>query len=263
MHDFVLERPGTIAHAKAALGRGDAVLLAGGQTLLPALKLRLASPDVVVDLAGVDGLGGIAVDADSVTIGAMVAHADVADNAQVQMAVPALASLASRIGDPAVRNRGTLGGSLATSDPGADYPAAVLGLGATIKTDQREIAADDFFRGMFETALEDDEIITAVRFPRPEKAGYAKFANPASRFALVGVMVAKTAGGARVAVTGAGPCVFRVPAMESALDADWSVGAVAGVSVAAEGLNDDIHAGPRYRAHLVTVMAERAVAAAG
>jgi carbon-monoxide dehydrogenase medium subunit len=236
-------------------------LLAGGMTLIPTLKQRLASPDQLIDLSGIGDLAGISVSGDTVSIGAMTTHGEVAASKDVAGAIPALAALAEMIGDPAVRNRGTIGGSIANNDPAADYPAAVVGLGATVKTNKREIAGDDFFTGLFETALGEGEIVTSVSFPVPEKAGYSKFPNPASRYAIVGVFAAKTGGGARVAVTGAGPCVFRVGDMESALDGNWSPDAVAGVSVSASGLNEDIHASAEYRAHLVTVMAKRAVAA--
>jgi carbon-monoxide dehydrogenase medium subunit len=265
MYDFAYHKPSSVADAVAARsGAEDGTYLAGGQTLIPTLKQRLAQPSDMVDLGGVAELSGISVAGDTVTIGAMTTHAAVAGSADVQGAIPALAALAGGIGDPQVRNRGTIGGSIANNDPAADYPSACLALGATIKTDKREIAADDFFTGMFETALEDGEMIVSVSFPKPEKASYQKFDNPASRYALVGVFVAKTSGGARVAVTGAGQDgVFRVAGMESALDGNWSADAVAGVAVDAGGLNSDIHASAEYRAHLIGVMAKRAVAAAG
>jgi len=265
MYDFAYHKPSSVADAVAArTGGDDATYVAGGMTLVPTLKQRLAQPSDLVDLGGVGELKGITVSGDTVTIGAMTTHAAVADSAEVQSAIPALAALAGGIGDPQVRNRGTIGGSIANNDPAADYPSACLALGATIKTDKREITADDFFTGMFETALDDGEMIVSVSFPKPEKAAYQKFDNPASRYALVGVFVAKTGGGARVAVTGAGQDgVFRVSEMESALDGNWSADAVAGVSVDAGGLNADIHASAEYRSHLITVMAKRAVAAAG
>jgi carbon-monoxide dehydrogenase medium subunit len=265
MYDFAYHKPSSVADAVAARsGAEDGTYLAGGQTLIPTLKQRLAQPSDMVDLGGVAELSGISVAGDTVTIGAMTTHAAVAGSADVQGAIPALAALAGGIGDPQVRNRGTIGGSIANNDPAADYPSACLALGATIKTDKREIAADDFSTGMFETALEDGEMIVSVSFPKPEKASYQKFDNPASRYALVGVFVAKTSGGARVAVTGAGQDgVFRVAGMESALDGNWSADAVAGVAVDAGGLNSDIHASAEYRAHLIGVMAKRAVAAAG
>jgi carbon-monoxide dehydrogenase medium subunit len=264
MYDFNYHRASSLDDAASKLGGADdGVLMAGGMTLLPTLKQRLANPSDVIDLGGIGDLAGIAINGDNVVIGAMTKHNAVATSSDVQGKIPALAALAGGIGDPQVRNRGTIGGSIANNDPAADYPAAVLGLGATVTTNKREIAGDDFFTGMFETALGDGEIIKSVSFPAPEKAAYMKFANPASRYAMVGVFVAKTAGGVRVAVTGAGPCVFRVADMEAALSSNWSADAVAGVSVSASGLNSDIHASAEYRAHLITVMAKRAVAAAG
>ncbi len=264
MYNFAYHRPSSLADAQAALqDADDGRLLAGGQTLLPTLKQRLARPSDVIDLGAIAELRGIAVSGGSVAIGAMTRHAEVAASAEVAQAIPALAELASMIGDAQVRNCGTIGGSLATSDPAADYPAAVLGLNATVHTNSREIAADDFFTALFETALEDGEIITKVTFAAPEKAGYAKFPNPASRYAIVGVMAAKTASGVRVAVTGAGPCAFRVGEMERALEANFAASALDAISVPADGLNSDLHASAEYRAHLVGVMARRAVAAAG
>jgi carbon-monoxide dehydrogenase medium subunit len=264
MYDFTYHRPTSIADAKKIVGEDEfATLLAGGMTLLPTMKMRLAQTDDLVDLNGVDELAGICIDGDAVIIGAMTRHADVAASDDVRSRIPALAYLASQIGDAQVRNRGTIGGSLANNDPAADYPGAVLGLGATVITDQREIAADDYFQGMFETALEPGEIITAVRFPVPKRAAYAKFPNPASRYAVVGVFVADTASGVRVAVTGAGPCVFRQTDMETALGSDFTDAAIEGVSVDASALNEDLHASADYRANLVKVMAKRAVAAAG
>ncbi len=264
MYEFGYSKPDAVqAAVDAAKGDEDAKILAGGMTLIPTLKQRLAMPSQRIGLGAIGGLRGIAVAGDAVTVGAVTTHGAVAASSEVAGAIPALAYLAGLIGDPAVRHRGTIGGSISNNDPAADYPAAVVGLGATVKTTEREIAPDDFFTGMFETALNDGEIVTAVSFPVPEKAGYAKFPNPASRYAVVGVMAAKTANGVRVAVTGAGPCVFRVPEMEEALTANWSPEAVAGVKVSASELNSDIHASADYRAHLVTVMAKRAVAAAG
>lgn len=264
MYNFEYHRPKTLADAVAALKKAsDGKLIAGGQTLIPTLKQRLAQPSDVVDLSGIAELKGIKVDGKTVTIGAMTKHAEVAASAEVQKAIPALAKLASEIGDPQVRNLGTMGGSIANSDPAADYPAAVVALNATIKTNERTIAADDFFKGMFTTALKDGEVIVSVSFPVPDKAAYMKFANPASRYAMVGVFVAKSGGGVRVAATGAGPSVFRVKAMEDALGKDFSAKAVEGIKVPASGLNSDIHGSAEYRAHLVTVMAKRAVAAAG
>ena len=232
-------------------------------TLLPTLKLRLASPSKLVDLGGIKDLVGIKVEGGTVTIGAMTTHAAVANSADVKKAIPALADLAEGIGDPAVRNRGTIGGSVANNDPAADYPAACVALGATIVTNKRKIAADDFFKGLFETALEEGEIITAISFPKAEKAAYMKFRNPASRYALVGVFVAKGKGGVRVAVTGAGEGgVFRKKSFEEALGKSFDGAALDAVKVDAKGLNSDIHASAEYRAHLIKVMANRAVAAA-
>ncbi len=264
MHNFNYQRPETVEDAVQALSNAsDGTLMGGGMTLLPTLKQRLASPSDVVDLGGVSGLSGISEDGGAVVIGAMTTHAEVASNAAVNAKIPALAVLAETIGDPQVRNRGTIGGSIANNDPAADYPAALVGLGATVRTNKREIAADDFFTGLFETALGDDEIITAVSFPVPDKAGYAKFPNPASRYAIVGVMASTGPAGTRVAVTGAGSCVFRAAEMEAALGGGFSADALSDASVSADGLNSDIHASAEYRANLVAVMARRAVAAAG
>jgi carbon-monoxide dehydrogenase medium subunit len=264
MYDFSYHKPKSVADAVAALKKAsEGKFMAGGMTLIPTLKQRLARPSDVIDLGGIGGLSDIKVAGDTVMIGAMTKHAAVAASAEVAGAIPALAKLASGIGDGQVRNRGTIGGSLANSDPAADYPAAVLGLGATITTNERTIAADDFFKGLFETALKEGELVTAVSFPKPTKAAYMKFPNPASRYAMVGVFVAQTASGPRVAVTGAGPCAFRCKPMEDALAKNWSPDAVAGIKVPADGLNSDIHGSAEYRAHLVTVMAKRAVAAAG
>lgn len=259
--DYV--RPKDLAEArKAYQAAGDARYIAGGQTLLPVMKQRLALPACVIDLGGIGGLSGVRVEGDALTIGAMTRHADVAASADVRRLIPALAHLAGLIGDPQVRNRGTIGGSLANNDPSADYPAAVLGLGATILTDSRSIGADDFFDGLFTTALEEGEIIRAVSFPVPERAAYEKFPHPASRFALVGVMVSKGAS-VRVAATGAGEGgVFRVPAFEAPLEKDFSVRAIEGLAVAADDMIADIHAPAAYRAQLVGVLARRAVAAA-
>lgn len=259
---FSYQRAATVAAAAQAARDADARILAGGQSLLAAIKLGLAAPAALIDLGGIAELKGIAVAADKVTIGAMTTHAEVAASKDVQQAIPALADLAGRIGDRQVRNRGTLGGSLANNDPAACYPAAVLGLGATIRTDRRAIAADDFFKGLYETALEEGEIITAVEFPVPERAGWQKFRQPASRFALVGVFVSKGRTGARVAVTGAGPCVFRVPALEQALAGSWSQAAALTVGVGAAGLLSDLHGSADYRAALIPVLAGRAVAGA-
>lgn len=265
MYQTKYHRPANVADALSMLGAAeDGKFLAGGQTLLATMKQRLAAPTDLVDLRGIDGMSGIAVDGASVTIGATTTHAEVAASRDVAGAIPALAALAAHIGDPAVRHVGTIGGSLANNDPAADYPTAVLGLNGTIITDQREIPAEDYFLGLFTTALEEGEIIKAIRFPRPKRAAYQKFPQPASRFALVGVLVAETADGIRVAVTGAGSDgVFRVEAIEEALSGDFSAAALNGVSVDAEGLMGDIHATPEYRAHLIRVLAQRAVAAAG
>jgi carbon-monoxide dehydrogenase medium subunit len=264
MHNFNYHRPTTVADAvKALSAASDGKILAGGHTLLPTMKQRLAAPSDLIDISAIAELKGIKAEGSSLVIGATTPHAEVARSSAVKSAIPALAVLAEGIGDAAVRNRGTIGGSISNADPAADYPAAILGLGATVQTNKRKIAADDFFKGLFETALEPGEIVTSVSFPKAEKAGYAKFPNPASRYAMVGVFVAKTGGGVRVAVTGAGPSAFRVKEMEQALGSKWSPDAVAGVKVAAKGLNSDIHGTAEYRAHLITVMAKRAVAAAG
>ena len=263
MYNFNYRRVSSLDDAVKALGAAeDAKLLAGGMTLLPTMKQRLAAPSDLVDLNGIADLAGIAKEGDAVVIGALTRHAAVAGSDVVKSAIPALADVAEGIGDPQVRNRGTLGGSVANADPAADYPAAVVGLNATVHTNKRSIAADDFFTGMFETALEEDEIITKVSFPVPEKAAYMKFPNPASRYAIVGVFVAKGGDGVRVAVTGAGGSVFRVAEMEQALAASFAPDAIADVAVPADELNSDIHASAEYRAHLVTVMAKRAVAKA-
>ena len=264
MYNFEYQRAQSVADAAKALGaKEEAKLLAGGMTLIPTLKQRLAKPSDLVDLGRIAELKGIKRDGNAIVVGAMTRHVEVATSDLVKSAIPALAHLAEGIGDPQVRNRGTIGGSVANNDPAADYPAAVLGLNATVITNKRRIAADDFFKGMFETALAPDEIITAVSFPVAEKAGYSKFPNPASRYAVVGVMVARTGGQVRVAVTGAGPVVFRQKDMEAALGRSWSADAVANIKQSAAGLNSDIHASAEYRAHLVTVMAKRAVQAAG
>jgi carbon-monoxide dehydrogenase medium subunit len=262
MYDFTYHRPNSLAEAAKALSGADAKIIAGGMTLVPTMKQRLANPSSLVDLAGIAELKGIKVDGASVMIGAMTTHAEVAHSPEVRKAIPALAALAEGIGDPQVRNRGTIGGSISNNDPSADYPAAVLGLDATIVTNKRKIKADDFFKGMFETALAGDEIVTSISFPKPEKAGYAKFPNPASRYAMVGVMIAKTPGGVRVAVTGAGPGVFRQKDMEKALAGSFSADALKGIKLDPKNLNSDIHGGADYRAHLVGVMAARAVAVA-
>jgi len=260
MYSFNYRKASSVADAAGALASNpDAKLLAGGQTLIASMKLRLASPSDLIDLRDVAELRGIKAEAGTVTIGAMTRHAEVAASPEVRKAIPALARLAGGIGDRMVRNMGTLGGSVANSDPAADYPAALLGLAATVNTNRRKIAADQFFTGMFETALQAGEIITSVSFPVPKRAAYMKFNNPASRYAIVGVFVADTGGSVRVAVTGAAGSVFRVPDMEQALGARFAPDAVAGIEVAAEALNSDLHASAEYRAHLITVMAKRAV----
>ncbi|QBF30619.1 xanthine dehydrogenase family protein subunit M [Thalassococcus sp. S3] len=259
MYNFEFEKPGSVADAVTALGAEDAQPLGGGQTLIPTLKQRLNAPSKLVSLTGIADMKGVSASAGVLTVGGATPHAVVAADGSY----PGLAGLASHIGDPAVRNRGTIGGSLANNDPAACYPAAALGSGATIVTDKREIAADDYFQGMFATALEEGEIITAVKFPIPEASNYQKFVQPASRFALVGVFVAKFADGVRVAVTGASEDgVFRWSEAEAALSSDFSAGALDGLSVPADGMITDLHGTGAYRAHLVGVMTKRAVAAA-
>ncbi len=265
MYDFEYQRPASLNDALSALNSAeDGKLLAGGHTLLPTLKQRLARPSTLIDLSGIEVLRGISVDSGVVTLGSMTTHGQVVASQAVAEAIPALAALAETIGDPQVRHCGTIGGSIANNDPAADYPGAVLGLGATIVTNSREIAADDFFLGLFDTALDDGEIITAVKFPVPQAARYMKFAQPASRFSLVGSFVAKTAGGVRVAITGAGQeGVFRATDMEAALNGNFSADAIAGIQVSDSDLNSDIHASAEYRAHLIGVMTSRAVTACG
>ncbi len=262
MYAVEYQRAKSVADAAAALAKTGGKALAGGQSLVGAMKLRLASPGTVVDLGGIAELKGIKKDGDNIVIGAMTTHAEVAASPVVKQAIPALAAVAEGIGDRQVRNRGTLGGSIANNDPAADYPAAVLGLGATVHTNKRKIAADEFFKGMYETALADDEIITAVSFPVPKKAAYMKFPQPASRFALVGVFVAQTAGGVRVAVTGAASHVHRATSIENALSKSFTADAAKAVKIPADNLNNDLHGSSDYRAHLVSVMAGRAVAVA-
>ena len=264
MHEFTYHQPASLEDVQKLLANcEDPKIVAGGMTLLPTMKMRLAAPSDLIDISGVDAMSGIEMQGDAIRVGAMTLHAEVNGSSLVQSEIPALAALAGEIGDPQVRNRGTIGGSLSNSDPAADYPAAVLGLGATVKTDRREIAADDYFVAMFETAMEVDEVLVSVAFPKPKRAAYAKFPNPASRYAVAGVMVAETAGGVRVAVTGAGPCAFRLPEFEQALESDFSAAALEGLTVSSDNLNDDMHASADYRAHLVAVMARRAVQAAG
>ncbi|MBR1281520.1 xanthine dehydrogenase family protein subunit M [Bradyrhizobium sp. AUGA SZCCT0177] len=262
MYETIYHRPSSVDEAVALFGKGsESKYLAGGHTLIPVMKQRLASPSDVIDLAKVKDMIGIEPTGDGIRIKAATTHYDVANSGAVQKAIPALAHLASLIGDPAVRHRGTIGGSLANNDPAADYPAAVLALGATIKTNKRSISADDFFKGLFATALDDGEIITAVSFPVQAKAGYSKFPHPASRFALTGVFVAKNpAGDVRVAATGASQNgVIRIPAIEAALKANWSATALDGVKISADGLMSDLHGSSDYRAHLIKVMAQRAL----
>jgi carbon-monoxide dehydrogenase medium subunit len=261
MYEFDYVRAASLDDAAKRLGSEEAKLVAGGMTLIPTLKLRLAKPSELIDLAAISSLKGISEDGNAVVIGAMTRHAEVNRSPVVQKVIPALAAMAGMIGDPAVRNRGTIGGSVANNDPAADYPAAVVALNATVRTNKREIAADNFFTGMFETALAPDEILTAVRFPKVDAANYQKFRNPASRYAIVGVFVARAGSGVRVAVTGAGPCVFRVPEMEAALAKSFTPDAIKDIAIKDDGLNSDIHASAEYRAHLVNVMARRAVAA--
>jgi aerobic carbon-monoxide dehydrogenase medium subunit len=261
MYTFDYQRPGSTAAAAAAL-TGDARYLAGGQSLVQAMKLRLSSSERLVDLGGIGELKGIGVAGSTVTVGAMTTHAAVAASAEVRKAIPALAELAGGIGDPMVRNMGTLGGSIANADPAACYPAGLVGLGATVHTNQRTIAADAFFTGLYGTALKPGELITAVSFPAPAKAAYIKFKQPASRFALVGVFVSQGAGGVRVAVTGAKSSVFRVKAMEDALAKSFTPDAVKAIKLPADDINSDLHGSAAYRAAMISVMAARAVAAA-
>lgn len=262
MYAFELHQPKSVKEAIALLGEPDSRALAGGQSLIAAMKLRLASPASLVDLGGLADLRGIRREGNALVIGAGTRHAEVAESAEVRQTIPALASLAGDIGDVQVRNLGTIGGSLANNDPAACYPAAVLALNASIQTDRRKIAADDFFKGMFETALEPDEIITSVHFPIPARAGYVKFVNPASRYALVGVFVSQGDSGVRVAVTGCAGCVFRATDIERALAAAFLPGAAQAVRVSADDLSSDMHASAAYRAHLIPVIAGRAVAKA-
>ena len=264
MYEFNYTRATSVEDALKNLEAAeDGKLVAGGMTLVPTMKLRLASPSDLIDIGGLESLQGISSEDGRVVIGAMTTHANVASNQVVRDSIPALADLANHIGDPAVRNRGTIGGSVANADPAADYPAAVLGLNAEVQTNQRTIAADDFFVDIFETALEEMEIVTAVSFPVPDKAAYMKFPNPASRYAIVGVMVAVFGSEIRVAVTGAGANAFRVQEMESALADSFTPEAIQSISISDDGLNTDIHASAEYRAHLVNVMARRAVTKAG
>lgn len=263
MYSVTYHRATSVADAVKKVKAGDGKFLAGGMTLIPAMKTRLAAPSDVVDLTHIAELRGIKVSGKTVTIGATTTHAEVANDEKLMKVCPALCALASHIGDPAVRHRGTIGGSIANNDPAADYPSAMLALGATVVTNKRELPADKFFKGLFETALKDDEVITAVTFTAPAKAGYAKFPNPASRYAMTGVFAAKGKDGVRVAVTGAGDDgVFRSKEIEAALAKKFEASALEGVTVPAKNLMSDIHASAEYRANLVVVMARRAVAAA-
>ena len=263
MYAFELHQADSVANAVALLAQTGGKALAGGQSLVAAMKMRLAVPGALVDLANLPEMKGIRKEGDAIVIGAMTRHAEVAASDVVKDAIPALAALAEGIGDRQVRNMGTLGGSLANNDPAADYPAALLALGATVNTNKHKIAADDFFKGMYETALGDGELITSVSFPIPKKAAYVKFPQPASRFALVGVFVAQTAGGVRVAVTGAAPSVHRAAAIEQALAKSFTADAAKAVKIDATHLNSDLHGSAAYRAHLVSVLAARAVTACG
>jgi aerobic carbon-monoxide dehydrogenase medium subunit len=265
MYETTYHRASSVDEAAALFTKGmEARYLAGGQTLLPVMKQRLAAPSDVIDLARIKDLIGVELSGETLTIKAATTYYDIMSNADVKKAIPALVHLTSVLGDPAVRYRGTIGGSIANNDPAADYPAAVLALGATVTTNKRSIAAEDFFKGLFTTALEDGEIITQVAFPLPAKAGYSKMRHPASRFALTGVFVARTrAGDVRVAATGASQNgVIRVPAIEAALKANWSEAALDGVGISSDGMLSDIHGSAAYRANLVKVMAQRAVSAA-
>ena len=262
MYSFEYHKPASVAEAASLLGRvEDGKLVAGGQTLIPTLKQRLAQPSDLIDLSRIPGLKGITEEAGGVTVGAMTTHAEVAASDVVRRVIPALAKLAEIIGDRQVRNRGTIGGSICNNDPAADYPAALVGLGATVRTDLRTLPAEEFFTGMFETALKPGEIVTAVHFPKPRRGAYAKFRNPASRYAMAGVFVAELGDGTiRVAVTGAAPSVFRATEIEQALAANFAPAALDGITISADGLNADIHGSAEYRANLVKVMAKRAVA---
>ena len=258
MYAFAYERPASLADALAKISAGGQAL-AGGQTLIASLKQRLAQPESLIDLAGVTELSGIRKDGNTLVIGAMTRHETVADSADVKALIPALAALAGNIGDRQVRAMGTMGGSVANNDPAACYPSAVLALGATVQTNQRSIPADDFFQGMYTTALEEGELITAIHFPAPLKAAYAKFRQPASRFALVGVFVAQTAQGVRVAITGAGNGVFRHAGLEAALTQSFTPEAVEGVTIDTNELNGDLHASAAFRAQLIKVQTQKAV----
>lgn len=262
MYDFAYHKPASLDDAAKLLATGNSKPLAGGMSLIPSLKMRLNRYDALVDLGALQEIRGIRRDGNFLVIGAMTPHAVVAASAEVQKIIPAIASLAEGIGDPLVRNRGTMGGSMANADPAADYPSAVVGLGATVVTNRRQIAGDDFFKGVFETALQAGEIIKEVCFPIPQKAAYAKYRQPASRFAIVGVFVSQSASGVRVAVTGAAPSVFRFTAAEAALGKRFDPAALDGLAIKPDDLNSDIHASAEYRAHCVVEMTRRAVLAA-
>lgn len=259
MYQFTFERPSSLADAQRAAAAGGAKVLAGGQTLLASMKLRLANPETLVDLGAIPELAGIRREGNAIVIGAMTRHADVAASADVKSAIPALADLAGGIGDRQVRAMGTIGGSLANDDPAACYPAGVLALNATVQTAKRKIAADDFFQGLFTTALEEGELITAVSFPIAKRAAYIKFRQPASRFALIGVCVAQTDAGVRVAVTGGGSGVFRHTGLEQALAKNFTPESAAAVKIDASELSSDLHASAAYRANLISVLTQRAV----
>ncbi len=260
MYAFDYQKPSDVDSAVAALKSEGAQPLSGGQTLIPTLKMRLNMPEVLVDLSGIESMKGISRDGDTIHVGAATTHGAIAKSADIQSAIPGLAHQASRIGDPAVRNRGTIGGAIANNDPAACYPSACMALNATIVTNTRELSAANFFLGMYTTALEEDEIVTAVKFPVPSGSSYQKFDQPASRFPLVGVFVAKTAEGVRVAVTGAGSDgVFRHEGLEQALSGSFSADAVGGVTVSSDGLMKDLHGTPEYRANLIKVLTKRAV----
>ncbi len=262
MYEFEYVKPPTLGEASALIKNDeDAKLIAGGMTLLPTLKQRLLKPSILIDLAGIAELRAISADAKTIKVGAMARHAEIASSSEIKARIPALAMLAAAIGDPHVRNRGTIGGSISNADPAADFPAAVVGLNATVVTTQRQIPGDQFFVDLFETALEPGEIVTAIHFPVPDKAAYIKFPNPASRYATVGVFIARTGCDVRVAITGAAGSAFRAHEMEAALKASFSLDALSGVHIPPDSLNSDIHAAADYRAHLIDVMARRAVAA--
>lgn len=261
MYQFNYHKPADITEAVALFRESDdPMYLSGGMTLIPTMKQRLAAPTDLIDLSGIDAMSGLVVEADNVRVGSFTRHNDVANSTQVQAALPVLSQLAGLIGDNQVRNRGTIGGSIANSDPSADYPAAVVGLGATVHTNNRSIGGDEFFLDLFETALQPDEIITHIDFPIPTRAAYRKFPNPASRYAVVGVLIADFAGTIRVGVTGAGPCAFRASGLEQVLNDKLDVASINGVEVPDAGFNSDLHASAEYRAHLVKVMARRALA---